>query len=121
MLFKLVLMHDVGFIGVLYSRRTRLATRSSAGSQPSRFLLVKPYAEMNSITETGQGPVNKRVLIYSDAIYRIFDVRNSNMSRLATHSSAGSQPIRLLLVTSDTEMNNIYGNWAMTVKYEGSN
>ena len=61
-----------------------------------------------------------RLPIDGDAVCRFFDVQNSSMSRLATHSSAGSQPIRLLLVTPDTELNNMYGNLARTVKYEGS-
>jgi len=70
MLYKLVLMHDISFIGVLYSRRTRLATHSSAGSQPSRLLLVMPHTEMNIITETGQEPINMWIPIDGEAIYR---------------------------------------------------
>ena len=66
-------------------------------------------------TETWQESLNMRVPIDGDAIYRFFDVRNSSMSRLATHSSAGSQPISLRLVMFDRQMTNISGILAKPV------
>ena len=66
-----------------------------------------------------QGNVGYKLVFMHDIGF--IGVRYSSMSRLATHSSAGSQPIRLSLFSSDTEVTNIDGKWAKAVNFEGSN
>ena len=48
------------------------------------------------------------------------DVQFSMRTRFATHSSAGSRPIRIALGMFDRQSYNIYGKWAMTKHFEGS-